>query len=328
MDMNIRPRRLRGSETLRKMVRETRVDKSSLIYPIFVKEGTNVKEEIPTMPGQYRYSVDMLPKALEELLDAGVDKVMFFGIPDHKDEMGSQAYAEDGIVQRALRKAREELKNEMYLITDVCMCEYTSHGHCGVLCGQEVENDRTLELLAKTALSHAEAGADMVAPSDMMDGRVRAIREILDRNGHQEIPIMSYAVKYASAFYGPFRDAAGSAPAFGDRKSYQMDFHNRREGIKEALLDVEEGADIIMVKPAMSYLDIIREVKDRIQLPVAAYSVSGEYAMVKAGAKLGYIEEDRIICEMAAGAYRAGTDIYLTYFAKEIARFIEEGRIG
>lgn len=280
------------------------------------------------MPGQYRYSVDMLPKALEELLDAGVDKVMFFGIPDHKDEMGSQAYAEDGIVQRALRKAREELKNEMYLITDVCMCEYTSHGHCGVLCGQEVENDRTLELLAKTALSHAEAGADMVAPSDMMDGRVRAIREILDRNGHQEIPIMSYAVKYASAFYGPFRDAAGSAPAFGDRKSYQMDFHNRREGIKEALLDVEEGADIIMVKPAMSYLDIIREVKDRIQLPVAAYSVSGEYAMVKAGAKLGYIEEDRIICEMAAGAYRAGTDIYLTYFAKEIARFIEEGRIG
>lgn len=328
MDMNIRPRRLRGSEMLRKMVRETRVDKSSLIYPIFVKEGTNVKEEIPTMPGQYRYSVDMLPKALEELLDAGVDKVMFFGIPDHKDEMGSQAYAEDGIVQRALRKAREELKNEMYLITDVCMCEYTSHGHCGVLCGQEVENDRTLELLAKTALSHAEAGADMVAPSDMMDGRVRAIREILDRNGHQEIPIMSYAVKYASAFYGPFRDAAGSAPAFGDRKSYQMDFHNRREGIKEALLDVEEGADIIMVKPAMSYLDIIREVKDRIQLPVAAYSVSGEYAMVKAGAKLGYIEEDRIICEMAAGAYRAGTDIYLTYFAKEIARFIEEGRIG
>ncbi|MEF2734860.1 MAG: porphobilinogen synthase, partial [Blautia sp.] len=281
-----------------------------------------------TMPGQYRYSIDMLPEALGELLDAGVNKVMFFGIPDVKDEVGSQAYARNGIVQRALEKARAEFGQDMYLITDVCMCEYTSHGHCGVLCGHEVENDQTLELLAKTALSHVQAGADMVAPSDMMDGRVRAIRSILDQNGHKEIPIMSYAVKYASAFYGPFRDAAGSAPSFGDRKSYQMDFHNRREGIKEALLDVEEGADIIMIKPAMSYLDMVREVKDRIQLPVATYSVSGEYAMVKAGAKLGYIEEDRIICEMAVSAYRAGTDIYLTYFAKEIARFIEEGRIG
>ena len=328
MEMNIRPRRLRGSEIMRKMVRETRVDKSSLIYPLFVKEGTGIKEEIPTMPGQYRYSIDMLPEALGELLDAGVNKVMFFGIPDVKDEVGSQAYARNGIVQRALEKARAEFGQDMYLITDVCMCEYTSHGHCGVLCGHEVENDQTLELLAKTALSHVQAGADMVAPSDMMDGRVRAIRSILDQNGHKEIPIMSYAVKYASAFYGSFRDAAGSAPSFGDRKSYQMDFHNRREGIKEALLDVEEGADIIMIKPAMSYLDMVREVKDRIQLPVATYSVSGEYAMVKAGAKLGYIEEDRIICEMAVSAYRAGTDIYLTYFAKEIARFIEEGRIG
>ena len=328
MEMNIRPRRLRGSEIMRKMVRETRVDKSSLIYPLFVKEGTGIKEEIPTMPGQYRYSIDMLPEALGELLDAGVNKVMFFGIPDVKDEVGSQAYARNGIVQRALEKARAEFGQDMYLITDVCMCEYTSHGHCGVLCGHEVENDQTLELLAKTALSHVQAGADMVAPSDMMDGRVRAIRSILDQNGHKEIPIMSYAVKYASAFYGPFRDAAGSAPSFGDRKSYQMDFHNRREGIKEALLDVEEGADIIMIKPAMSYLDMVREVKDRIQLPVATYSVSGEYAMVKAGAKLGYIVEDRNICEMAVSAYRAGTDIYLTYFAKEIARFIEEGRIG
>ena len=328
MDMNIRPRRLRGSEIMRKMVRETRVDKSSLIYPFFVKEGENIKEEISTMPGQYRYSIDTLPGALEELKDAGVDKVMFFGIPDHKDELGSQAYANDGIVQRAVEKARATMKNDMYLITDVCMCEYTSHGHCGVLCGHDVENDETLELLAKTALSHVQAGADMVAPSDMMDGRIRAIRTMLDQNGYKETPIMSYAVKYASSFYGPFRDAAGSAPSFGDRKSYQMDYHNRREGIKEALLDVEEGADIIMVKPAMSYLDIIREVKDRIQLPVAAYSVSGEYAMVKAGAKMGYIEEDRIICEMAASAYRAGTDIYLTYFAKEIARFIDEGRIG
>ena len=328
MDMNIRPRRLRGSEIMRKMVRETRVDKSSLIYPFFVKEGENIKEEISTMPGQYRYSIDTLPGALEELKDAGVDKVMFFGIPDHKDELGSQAYVKDGIVQRAVEKARATMKNDMYLITDVCMCEYTSHGHCGVLCGHDVENDETLELLAKTALSHVQAGADMVAPSDMMDGRIRAIRTMLDQNGYKETPIMSYAVKYASSFYGPFRDAAGSAPSFGDRKSYQMDYHNRREGIKEALLDVEEGADIIMVKPAMSYLDIIREVKDRIQLPVAAYSVSGEYAMVKAGAKMGYIEEDRIICEMAASAYRAGTDIYLTYFAKEIARFIDEGRIG
>ena len=328
MDMTIRPRRLRGGETIRKMVRETRMDKSSLIYPLFVKEGENQKEEIPTMPGQFRYSLDRMPEKLEELMKAGVDKVMFFGIPDHKDEVGSQAYAEDGIVQKALRKAREEFQEELYLITDVCMCEYTSHGHCGILCGHEVDNDKTLDYLARTALSHVEAGADMVAPSDMMDGRVRAIRTILDKNGHRDIPIMSYAVKYASAFYGPFRDAAGSAPAFGDRKSYQMDFHNRREAIKEALLDVEEGADIIMVKPAMNYLDIIREVKDRIQLPVASYSVSGEYAMVKAGAKLGYIEEDRIICEMAVSAFRAGTDIYLTYFAEEIAKFIDEGRIG
>lgn len=328
MEMTIRPRRLRGNETIRKMVRETRIDKSALIYPLFVKEGKNIKEEIPTMPGQYRYSLDLLPEKLEELLEAGVDKVMFFGIPDHKDEVGSQAYAQDGIIQKALQKARADFGQELYLLTDVCMCEYTSHGHCGLLKDQEVDNDPTLKLLAKTALSHVEAGADMVAPSDMMDGRVGAIRHLLDKNGYQNIPIMSYAVKYASAFYGPFRDAAGSAPSFGDRKSYQMDFHNRREAIKEALLDVEEGADIIMVKPAMSYLDIIREVKDKIHLPVASYSVSGEYAMVKAGAELGYIEEDRIVCEMAASAFRAGTDIYLTYFAEKIARFIDEGRIG
>lgn len=328
MDMNIRPRRLRGSEILRKMVRETRMDKSSLIYPIFVKEGTGIKEEIPTMPGQYRYSVDTLPKALEELLEAGVNKVMFFGIPDHKDEVGSQAYAQDGIVQRALEKAKEEFKKDMYLITDVCMCEYTSHGHCGVLCGQEVENDATLELLAKTALSHVQAGADMVAPSDMMDGRVRAIRECLDGNGHKETPIMSYAVKYASAFYGPFRDAAGSAPSFGDRKSYQMDFHNRREGMKEALADIEEGADIIMVKPALAYHDLISEISKVTNVPMAAYSVSGEYAMVKAAAQMGWIDEEKIICEMAVGAYRAGAQIYISYFAKELAKFMDEGRIG
>ena len=327
MDMTIRPRRLRKSETLRKMVRETRMDKSSLIYPLFVKEGENIEEEIPSMEGQYRYSIDRLPYELERLQKAGVDKVMFFGIPDVKDEVGSQAYAEDGIVQKAIREARKQFP-DMYLITDVCMCEYTSHGHCGILCGHDVENDKTLELLAKTALSHVQAGADMVAPSDMMDGRVAAIRHILDENNYKDTPIMSYAVKYASAFYGPFRDAAGSAPSFGDRKSYQMDFHNRREAIKEALLDVEEGADIIMVKPALSYLDIIREVRDTIDLPVAAYSVSGEYAMVKAGAKLGYIDEERIIGEMAVSTFRAGTDIYLTYFAKEIAKLMDEGRIG
>ena len=325
MDMTIRPRRLRKSETLRKMVRETRMDKSSLIYPLFVKEGENIEEEIPSMEGQYRYSIDRLPYELERLQKAGVDKVMFFGIPE--DEVGSQAYAEDGIVQKAIREAKKQFP-DMYLITDVCMCEYTSHGHCGVLCGHDVENDKTLELLAKTALSHVQAGADMVAPSDMMDGRVAAIRHILDENNYKDTPIMSYAVKYASAFYGPFRDAAGSAPSFGDRKSYQMDFHNRREAIKEALLDVEEGADIIMVKPALSYLDIIREVRDTIDLPVAAYSVSGEYAMVKAGAKLGYIDEERIIGEMAVSTFRAGTDIYLTYFAKEIAKLMDEGRIG
>ena len=327
MEMLKRPRRLRGSEVLRKMVRETRMDKASLIYPMFVKEGSGIIEEIPTMPGQFRYSVDTQGEILSRLQDAGVKNVMFFGIPDHKDEVGSGAYDPEGIVQKALRQARKDFP-EMYLITDVCMCEYTSHGHCGVLCGHDVDNDRTLELLAKTALSHVEAGADMVAPSDMMDGRVRAIREMLDANGHYTAPIMSYAVKYASGFYGPFRDAAGSAPFFGDRKSYQMDFHNSREGIKEALMDVEEGADIIMVKPAMAYQDMITRVRDEVNVPVAAYSVSGEYAMVKAGASLGYIEEERIISEMAVGVYRAGADIYLTYFAPEIARLMDEGRIG
>ena len=327
MDLIQRPRRLRGSETLRKMVRETRIDKSSLIYPLFVREGHNIKEEIPSMEGQFRYSVDQLPYELENLSKAGVSSVMLFGIPDHKDEVGSSAYAQDGIVQKALREAKKQFP-DMYYITDVCMCEYTSHGHCGVLCGHEVENDATLELLSKTALSHVEAGADMVAPSDMMDGRVRAIRECLDKAGHKETPIMSYAVKYASAFYGPFRDAAGSAPAFGDRKSYQMDYHNRREGMKEALTDIEEGADIIMIKPAMSYLDMVSEVHKATNVPVAAYSVSGEYAMVKAAAKMGWIEEDKIVCEMAASAYRAGVQIYLTYYAKELAGFIQEGRIG
>ena len=327
MDLIQKPRRLRGSENLRKMVRETRMDKSSLIYPLFVKEGTGIEEEIPSMEGQFRYSVDRLPFELERLQNAGVNSIMLFGIPDHKDEVGSGAYDPNGIVQKALREAKKQFP-DMYYITDVCMCEYTSHGHCGVLCGHDVNNDATLELLAKTAVSHVEAGADMVAPSDMMDGRVRAIREALDANGHYGAPIMSYAVKYASAFYGPFRDAAGSAPSFGDRKSYQMDFHNRREGMKEALTDVEEGADIIMVKPAMSYLDMVSEVSKAVNVPVATYSVSGEYAMVKAAAKMGWIDEERIMCEMAVSAYRAGAQIYLTYYAKELAKCMDEGRIG
>lgn len=327
MELIKRPRRLRGGENLRKMVRETRMDKSSLIYPLFVMEGNGIQEEIPSMEGQYRYSLDRLPYKLEELEKAGVGSIMLFGIPDHKDEIGSGAYAEDGIVQKALREAKGRFP-EMYYVTDVCMCEYTSHGHCGVLCGHDVDNDKTLELLAKTALSHAQAGSDMIAPSDMMDGRVAAIRRELDKGGFTNTPIMSYAVKYASAFYGPFRDAAGSAPAFGDRKSYQMDFHNRREGMKEALMDIEEGADIIMVKPAMSYLDMVSEISKAVNVPVAAYSVSGEYAMVKAAAKMGWIDEERIVGEMAVGAYRAGAQIYITYFAEEIAKMMDEGRIG
>ena len=322
-----RPRRLRATPVLRGMVRETRMSADSLIYPLFVREGSGIREEIPSMEGQYRYSVDMLPYALEETAKAGVPSVMLFGIPGEKDECGSGAYAEDGIVQRALREAKREVP-ELCYITDVCMCEYTSHGHCGVLSGQEVDNDCTLPLLAKTALSHVQAGADMVAPSDMMDGRVAAIRAELDRTGYTNLPIMSYAVKYASAFYGPFREAAGSAPAFGDRKSYQMDYHNRKEALKEALSDAAEGADIIMVKPALSYLDIIREVADRINLPVAAYSVSGEYAMIKAGAKLGVIDEEKLIAETAASIFRAGSGILLSYYAKEIAAMIRDGRIG
>lgn len=322
-----RPRRLRSSETLRKMVRETRIDKASLIYPMFVRDGEGIREEIPSMEGQYRYSVDQMYYELEKVSDAGVSSVMLFGIPEHKDELASQAYASDGVIQRALEEAKKRFP-DLYYITDVCLCEYTSHGHCGMLCGHDVENDATLEVLAKTALSHVQAGADMVAPSDMMDGRVAAIREILDGHGYVNTPIMSYAVKYASGFYAPFRDAAESAPAFGDRKSYQMDYHNSREGIKEVLLDEEEGADIIMVKPALAYLDMIAKVKEVTNLPVAAYSVSGEYAMIKATAKQGWIEEDKIVCETAVAAFRAGAQSYLTYYAKELARYIEEGRIG
>ena len=327
MEMITRPRRLRTSANLRKMVRETRMDKSSLIYPMFIVEGTNIKEEIPSMMGQYRYSVDRMEEKLEQLSKAGIGGVMLFGIPDHKDELGSGAYAQDGIVQQGFRKAKE-LFPDLYMIGDVCMCEYTSHGHCGVLCGHDVDNDKTLELLQKTALSQVQAGADMVAPSDMMDGRVGAIREILDKNGYINTPIMAYSAKFASAFYGPFRDAAESAPAFGDRKTYQMDYHNRREALKEVDQDVLEGADIVMVKPAMAYGDLIREVKDMTDIPVAAYSVSGEYSMVKTTAAAGFIDETSIMCEMAVSAFRAGTDIYITYFAEEIAKCMDEGRIG
>ena len=327
MDMVKRPRRLRGSLTLRKMVRETRMDKASLIYPMFVVEGTGIRHEIPSMPGQYHYSLDMLPAALEEVADAGVSNIMLFGIPEKKDPFGSSAWAEDGIIQRAL-KAGKKAVPELYYITDVCMCEYTSHGHCGALCGHDVDNDATLPLLAKTALSHVQAGADMVAPSDMMDGRVGAIRRILDENGYVNTPILSYAVKYASAFYGPFREAADSAPSFGDRKTYQMDFHNVKEGIKEALLDIEEGADMVMVKPALSYMDVIRRVSDTVNVPVAAYSVSGEYAMIKAAAEKGWINEEAVVCESAASIYRAGADILITYYAKELAKYMDEGRIG
>ena len=327
MDLTIRSRRLRTSAKLRKMVRETRMDKSSLVYPMFVMDGENKKEEIPTMPGQFRYTLDRMPEILQEMADAGVGSVMLFGIPDHKDEVGSGAYACDGIIQRALEKAKKEVP-DLYYIGDVCMCEYTSHGHCGILKGDYVDNDLTLDKLAQIAVSQVQAGADMVAPSDMMDGHIAAIREGLDKNGFVTTPIMSYAVKYASAFYGPFRDAAGSAPAFGDRKSYQMDYHNRREGIKEAMLDIEEGADIIMVKPAMSYLDMVREIKDLTDVPMAAYSVSGEYAMIEAAANAGLVDREAMICETAVGIYRAGANILISYHAKELAKFMDEGRIG
>ena len=325
--MLYRPRRLRSSEAVRSMVRETRVSADSLIYPMFVIEGENIKEEIEAMPGQYRYSIDRMGECLEEVIAAGVKSVMLFGIPAYKDEIGSGAWDDNGIIQKALRAAKEKYP-ELYYITDVCLCEYTSHGHCGALCGDYVDNDKTLELLARTAVSHARAGADMVAPSDMMDGRVGAIRNALDENGFINTPIMAYSAKYASAFYGPFREAAGSAPAFGDRKSYQMDFHNTDEAVREAELDIAEGADIIMVKPGMAYLDVLYRIKEKFKMPTALYSVSGEYAMIKAGAKLGYIDEEKMICETAACMYRAGADILITYFAKEIAQYIKKGLIG
>ncbi|CUX35045.1 Delta-aminolevulinic acid dehydratase [Clostridium sp. C105KSO15] len=327
MDLLYRPRRLRTSDTLRKMVRETRVSKESLIYPLFVVDGKEIVEEIPSMEGQYRYSVDRLPQIMDQLINAGVVKVLLFGIPVHKDACGSQAYDEEGVVQRAIRFIKEHYP-KVYIVTDVCMCEYTSHGHCGILDGESVDNDKTLEYLNRIAISHVKAGAHMVAPSDMMDGRIGSMRQALDEEGFVNVPIMAYSAKYSSAFYGPFREAAGSAPAFGDRKSYQMDYHNRKEALKEVELDVAEGADIVMVKPALSYLDIIREVADRHDLPVAAYSVSGEYAMIKAASKAGFIDEEKIVCETAVSIYRAGADILITYYAIELARFMDEGKIG
>ena len=327
MEMTIRPRRLRSCDNLRRMVRETRVSPESLIYPLFLIEGKNIKEPIPSLEGQYRYSPDRVCEEIEECLKCGVSRVLLFGIPAHKDAVGSSAWDPQGVVQQGIRAIKEKYP-EMYIITDVCMCEYTDHGHCGILCDHTVDNDKTLEVLAKTALSHVQAGADMVAPSDMMDGRIAAIRHILDENGFVNTPIMSYSAKYASAFYGPFRDAAGSAPAFGDRRGYQMDPHNRKEAMKECALDVEEGADILMVKPALSYLDIIRECSDAFDLPMAAYSVSGEYAMIKAAGKQGLIDEHRVMCESALSIYRAAADILITYFAKELAQAMKKGELG
>ena len=321
-----RTRRLRANANIRNMVRETRISKDSLIYPMFFEEGENIFEEIESMPGQYRMSIDRCDSVIKELLDAGVGAVMLFGIPRHKDEVGSEAYHDHGIVQEAIRYIKENYP--IYVIGDVCMCEYTSHGHCGILKGYDVDNDTTIKYIAKIALSQVEAGADMVAPSDMMDGRVSEIRELLDANGYKNIPIMSYSAKYASAFYGPFRAAADSAPAFGDRKTYQMDVHNIREALKEVYDDVAEGADIVMVKPAMSFLDVVAKVKEITDIPVAAYSVSGEYAMVKSAAKDGFIDEEKIMCEMAVSAFRAGADIYITYYAKELAKCIDKGLIG
>ena len=322
-----RTRRLRANSNIRNMVRETRISKDSLIYPMFFEEGENIFEEIESMPGQYRMSIDRCDGVIKELLDAGVKSVMLFGIPRHKDEVGSEAYHDHGIVQEAIRYIKKNYP-DIYVIGDVCMCEYTSHGHCGILKGHDVDNDTTIKYIAKIALSQVEAGADMVAPSDMMDGRVSEIRELLDANGYENIPIMSYSAKYASAFYGPFRAAADSAPAFGDRKTYQMDVHNIREALKEVYDDVAEGADIVMVKPAMSFLDVVTKVKEITDIPVAAYSVSGEYAMVKSAAKDGFIDEEKIMCEMAVSAFRAGADIYITYYAKELAKCIDKGLIG
>jgi len=319
-----RPRRLRANETIRSMVRETSLSPSDFIYPLFVKPGSGLKDEIGSMPGQYQLSIDMLPAEIDELKALGIPAVILFGLPSVKDEVGSEAYDEHGIVQEAIRAIKAH-DPEFYVLTDVCMCEYTSHGHCGILDERGcVINDVTLELLAKEAVSHAEAGADMVAPSDMMDGRVAAIRSALDAEGFQDVPIMAYSAKYASGYYGPFRDAADSAPAFGDRRGYQMDPANSDEAMREVELDIEEGADIVMVKPALAYMDIIRRVKEEFELPTAAYNVSGEYSMVKAAAANDWIDEKRVVLETLVGFKRAGADLILTYHAKDAARWLKE----
>jgi porphobilinogen synthase len=316
-----RPRRLRKNESFRSLIRETHLSASQLIYPLFVKPGKNIRETIPSMPGVFRLSVDQLAKEAKECLSLGVNAVILFGLPEKKDAMGSGAHARNGIIQQAIKELKNKVP-ELMVITDVCLCEYTDHGHCGCIIDQDVDNDATLEILAKTALSHAQAGADMVAPSDMMDGRIAEIRGMLDENNFEMIPIMSYAVKYASSFYGPFRDAADCTPQFGDRRSYQMDPANIREALREATLDVDEGADILMVKPAVAYLDIIAKLRDEFDLPIAAYHVSGEYAMIKAAAEKGWIDGEKVMQETLLSIKRAGADIIITYFAKDMAKLL------
>lgn len=318
-------RRLRYNPLVRDMVRETVLTKNDFIYPLFVVPGENIKNPIKSMPGVFQLSIDNLIEECKEVAALGIPAVILFGIPSHKDEVGSEAYAPDGIIQNAIRAIKAHVKN-LLVITDVCMCEYTSHGHCGVLRGEEILNDETVSLLAKEAVSHAEAGADMIAPSDMMDGRVYAIRKALDYKGFVNIPIMSYAAKYASGYYGPFRDAAESTPAFGDRRSHQMDIGNANEAMREVEADIAEGADIIMVKPAGPYLDIIRRVKDRFEMPTAAYQVSGEYSMIKAAALNGWIDGERVMVESLMAIKRAGADMILTYFAKEAAQYLDKTR--
>jgi len=316
-----RMRRLRRSERLRNLVRATRLSPESMIYPIFVCPGDKVRNEVGSMPGQYNLSIDNAVQVAREVEQAGIAGILLFGIPEEKDDLASDAYDENGIVQKALRAIRENVR-DLLLITDVCLCEYTVHGHCGVIKHNDVQNDPTLKLLADTAVSHVRAGADMVAPSDMMDGRVAAIRRALDSEGFLNAPVMSYAAKYASGFYGPFREAAGSTPKFGDRRSYQMDPPNAREALREIALDIEEGADIIMVKPALAYLDIIARARDQFDVPLAAYQVSGEYAMIEAAARAGWIERERIILEATTAIKRAGADILITYYALELAKIL------
>jgi porphobilinogen synthase len=318
-----RPRRLRRTELIRSMVRETEISVNDFIYPLFVCPGKRVKKEIRSMPGVYQMSVDEIARECREVVRLGIPAIILFGIPEAKDEQGSHASIERGVVQQAIRAIKKAQLN-LVVITDVCLCEYTSHGHCGVIEHNDVANDPTLELLAQEALSHAQAGADIVAPSDMMDGRVRAIRTILDDNRYSDIPILSYAAKYCSGFYGPFREAAESAPKFGDRRSYQMDPANRLEAVKEVMTDIEEGADIVMVKPALPYLDIIREVRNAVNVPVAAYNVSGEYSMVKAAVRNGWLDERRVVLELLTSIKRAGAGMILTYFAKDAARWLKE----